>query len=76
MVGDRGLGDVVPSSDVARADWPGDGELSQDREADGVRSGLEQEHVRIGVPLHSTKCIDKFLLRQVSIQQQLQRGRS
>jgi hypothetical protein len=61
------LSDVVAGRDIAGADWPGKGELPKDRQPDGIGRGLQEQDLRIGVALHATQCIDKYLLRQVSI---------
>ncbi len=71
---DRGLGHVVPGSDVAGTDRPGQRELAEDGQPDRVGGGLEEQDLGIRLALHATQCIDKCILRQVSIQSHSRNG--
>ena len=61
MVADRGLGHVAARREVTGADLALRGELAKDREAGGVRGGLEKPDVGIGRTLHCLGTISALL---------------
>src|SRR4029079_14228792 len=61
------LGDVVAGRDIAGADRPGQRELPEDRQADGIGRRLQELDFGICLAFHVDQYIDRCILRQVSI---------
>jgi hypothetical protein len=57
---DRRLADLAAGGEVAGADSVLLAQLAEDREPRGIRGGLQEQDVRVGLALHvENQCIDK-----------------
>jgi hypothetical protein len=64
---DRRLRDVIAAGDIAGTDRASQRELTEDGQPYRVGGSLQEQDLGIGLTLHAPECIDKCLLRQVSM---------
>ena len=62
MVRHRWLGHVVAACDVACADRAGQGQLTEDGQADRVSCGLQEQDLGVGMALHPASVLTNVYL--------------